>query len=588
MGIKVLPSHIVNQIAAGEVIERPSAVVKELVENAIDAGALKVDIAISNGGKTFISITDDGSGIAKEDLPLALTRHATSKLNTDDLFDINFLGFRGEALPSIGSVSRFKIISRVQGQDAYEINVNGGEIDEPQPASLNKGTRIEVRDLFYSIPARLKFLKSDGTEASHIVDVINRIALCYPLVAFTFTIDNKQKLNYPSGTLQERITSVMGKEFNENMRPIELERGDFKITGYVSLPTFTRGSSASQYMFINGRPVKDKLLYGSIRAGYEGYVGRDIYPVVVIFIQMSPRDVDVNVHPAKTEVRFKEASHVRGGIISAIRRTLESNAGDVATNVKQDAVASFISSQQKSFNYGGAAPKTFSFSSVREYSPSVAKDYSQPMTFLNSEPSIQPEEQEERYPLGFARAQLHNTYIVSECEDGITITDQHASHERLTYERLIESMAMQSVATQMLLIPEVIELDNSQLQAIMTEQEDLKTLGIIIDKFDENSVIIREIPQLLASANINKLINEIADGLIELGTNVIPREKLKDICARMSCHGSIRAGRKLSIEEMNALLRDIENNPNTAQCIHGRPTYIKLELKDIEKLFGRR
>ncbi len=588
MTIKILPSHIVDQIAAGEVVERPAAVVKELIENSIDAGASKIEVAISNGGKSFIAITDDGCGIKKDDLPIAITRHATSKLNTDDLFDINYLGFRGEALPSIASVSRFKLISKVEGCDAYEINIEGGKVGEVRPSSLNKGTRIEARDLFYSVPARLKFLKADGTETSHIIDVINRIALCYPLISFNFLIDNKPKLSYQSGSFENRIAQVMGKDFSENTRKIEYERGDFKLLGYVSLPTFTKGSSASQYMFVNGRSVKDKLLYGAIRAGYEGYIGRDIFPVAVIFLQVSPKEVDVNVHPAKTEVRFRESGMIRGGIISAIRAMLEDSAGDVATTVKHDAVASFLSSQYKS----NTTQRAFDYNEYNKYKPirecsykgqSISNDYTYKMPIENKQ-----EEEEKNYPLGFAKAQLFTTYIVSQSDDGIVITDQHASHERLTYEKLIENFRAQISQTQMLLIPEVVDLSNSQYDAILHGQEELKNLGIILDKFGESSIIVRELPQILGQVDIKQLVIEIADGLIEMGTNTVIRDKIKDICAIMSCHGSIRAGRKLSVDEMNALLREIENNPNTAQCIHGRPTYIKLELKDIEKLFGRR
>ena len=575
MNIRVLPSNIVNQIAAGEVIERPAAVVKELVENSIDAKSTAIDVVVNNGGKTFISITDNGVGIAKDDLPVALQRHATSKLNTEDLFNINYLGFRGEALPSIASVARMTITSRVKNADAYEIVASAGNISEVVPASLNEGTRIEVKDLFFSVPARLKFLKTDATEVSHTIDSLNRIALSHPETSFSLTVDGRLRFSYPVTDIEGRIAQIMGDEFIQNMCKIERESGNFKMVGYVSLPTFTKGTSASQYMFVNGRSVKDKLLHGTIRAGYEGYIGRDIYPAAVIFLQIDNKEVDVNVHPAKSEVRFREPSLIRGIIVSATKQMLQENAGVVASSVVQDAVAMFAGSQnefqQRAFNYDVPLRESslFSEQSIETYREERNSD-------------------EPKYPLGFAKAQLYNTYIVAQSDVGIVIVDQHASHERITYEKISKDINSSSLAAQMLLIPEVVDVTYEQYHKLMSFKDEFKDISIVFDSFGENSIVVRELPAILGQIDIKALMEELADGLLKFDDNIIFREKLKDICAIMSCHGSIRAGRKLSIDEMNALLREIEANPNTAQCIHGRPTYIKLELKDIERLFGRR
>ena len=590
--IRLLSKNLINQIAAGEVVERPASALKELIENAIDAGATRIDVKTVEGGKNYFSVSDNGKGMTAEELSLCVERHATSKLPDEDLFNINFLGFRGEALPSIASVARMKITSRIKDSDAaWEISVEGGYKQEPRPASHAQGTTVEVRDLFYATPARLKFLKSAQSEMIAIKDTVNRLALAYPHIAFTLSDERKQVLTYPAVDEDlKRLNAVIGHAFAENVVPVQAAYEGITLSGYVGLPTYTRATGADQYLFVNGRYVKDKLMNGVIRAAYQGLMGHDVFPVVVLFLRIPNEEVDVNVHPAKTEVRFKDAARVKGLIVGAIRNTLAEQGNKSATTISIGALDRAEASVMPSYT-----PRpSVSRGSGRNYVPTYRIPHQttpvEPMMLRDSysvrvDVAPEPVIIDELPPLGLAKAQLHKTYIVAQAADGIVIVDQHAAHERLTYEKLTEQANIQSQA---LLIPEIVNLSAEEVACLTARAEELKSFGLVLDAFGDDCVAVREIPAILDKADIQKLIRDLAETLREFDDTVLLKDKIKDVCARMACHGSVRAGRVLTIDEMNALLRQMEACGTSGQCIHGRPTYIKLGLNDIEKLFGRK
>lgn len=607
MTIRLLPATLVNQIAAGEVIERPASVVKELAENAIDAGASRIDIVLEQGGKALIAVSDDGKGMLAEELVLAVQRHATSKLPDDDLLRIRHLGFRGEALPSIGSVSRLSITSRSSGaEDAWCLRVEGGEVHAPAPAAHAKGTRVEVRDLFYATPARLKFLKSERAETMQVVDTVERLAMANPLISFSLRTDGKSQIDVRAeqGELLpsrlKRLDQLMGREFAANALPVDAVREDHALSGFVSVPTYNRGTSGAQYLFVNGRPVRDRLLLGVVRAAYQDFLAYDRHPVLALFLDVPTTEVDVNVHPAKTEVRFRDSQMVRGLILGAIRHALHEAGHRAATTVAAEALSAFqperafayAAAPGSSANYsgGGVYEATQRFYAPLPHSPAQASLMSPIMLPPEARPAAFSEQSQEftAYPLGAARAQLMNTYIVAETQDGFILVDQHAAHERLTYERMKKQMAQTGIARQKLLIPEVVALDAAGCTRIVARAEELAKLGLVVEAFGQQTVVVREVPALLGDSDIQGLVRALADELAEFGETLSMDKKIEHICGTMACHGSVRAGRSLTIAEMNALLRAMEETAHSGQCNHGRPTYVELKRKDIERLFGRR
>lgn len=608
MTIRILPNNLVNQIAAGEVIERPASVVKELVENSIDAGATSIEVTLVDGGKSLIVVSDNGRGIDKDELPVAVERHATSKLPDDNLFNINFLGFRGEALPSISSVSRMTIVSRREGaENAWKIEVNGGEKSEIMPAAHPQGTRIEVRDLFYSAPARLKFLKTTPSETAQCVDILNRIALANPTISFYLSDENRKKvtLNACQGELFDarlkRLADVMGREFSDNSLLINAHRENLTITGYVSLPTLNKSNSLYQYLFVNNRPVRDKLLLGAIKGAYQDVLAHNRYPMAALYFDIDPAYVDVNVHPAKAEVRFYDNALVRGLLVSAVRQALTLGDHRSANNLDlagfvHDNIPGFgeneVAVLQEHKPGGGNVPafrplmsqprRQAELPELERKVFSVKVDESCPAVSAAGDSG-------EVGPLGLAKAQFHDTYIISQTEDSIVIIDQHASHERIVMENLKASLlAENKVATQILLIPEIVDLSLSEKTRLIEAAEELQKLGLSVEEFGSTAVIVREIPALLGDCDIKALIRDLAGEMAEWGKGFSLTDKLHTICATIACHGSVRAGRRLNIDEMNRLLRDMERTEHSGQCNHGRPTYVELKLKDIEKLFERR
>ncbi len=604
MTIRILPNNLVNQIAAGEVVERPASVIKELVENAIDAGATSIEINLVDGGKSLMIITDNGKGMSKEELELAVERHATSKLPDDNLFNINFLGFRGEALPSIASVARVTIVSRAkESENAWKIEVNGGEKSAPVPAAAQQGTRIEVRDLFYATPARLKFLKTAQGETGQCVDIVNRIALANPQIAFYLNDDGKKKiaLQAQPGDLFDarlkRLSEVMGREFGENSLLIDAQRENLRISGYVSLPTLNKANSLSQYLFVNNRPVRDKLLLGAIKGAYQDVLAANRYPMCALFFDIDPAYVDVNVHPAKAEVRFYDNALVRGLLVSAIRHALNEGSGRTSStlslaDIVQDKIPDFDNLPpradlgepvlpQRGFQYQGS----YGGGSRRQaVLPELERNFS-----VKAEPEREylPEDTETVGPLGLAKAQFLDTYIISQSEDAIIITDQHAAHERIVMEKMKENLGKGKAASQMLLIPEVVDLSLSDKTRLLEAAEELAKLGLAVEEFGSSAIIVRETPALLGDCDVKALITDLAEEMAEWGKEYVLSEKLHLVCATMACHGSVRAGRRLNLDEMNRLLRDMEKTPHAGQCNHGRPTYIELKISDINKLFDR-
>ena len=592
MTIRRLPEGTVNRIAAGEVIERPASVVKELVENAIDAGAGRIEIAIADGGRLLISVDDDGCGMSRDDLVLAIERHATSKLPDDDLLRIDYLGFRGEALPAIGSVSRLTLISRAEGAEhAWTLALNAGDAGEPTPAAQARGTRIEVRDLFFATPARLKFLKAERTESANIADAVKRLAMAYPAIAFVLSDGARTVLRYDAETGADaalaRLRAVMGRAFAENAIPIDAERDGVTLTGYAGLPTLNRGNARAQYLFVNGRPVRDRMLGGAVRAAYQDLLARDRHPILALNLNAPAHAVDVNVHPAKAEVRFRDAGSVRGLIVGGLRHAL-AEAGHRASTTGGAAALGAL----RPGGYPGARPRRGGGSlppglaeAAAVYQAPAPGDFAAGFT---PTARTQAGEIDRSYPLGAAIGQVHETYVVAQTSDGIVIVDQHAAHERLVYERVKRELAGSGVARQGLLIPEVVELDPAQAERLVARADELAELGLGLEAFGEGAVVVREVPALLGEVNIQGLVRDLADDLDGTDGDLTLRQRLNDVCSTMACHGSVRAGRRMTADEMNALLREMEVTPHSGQCNHGRPTYIELKLPDIERLFGRR
>jgi DNA mismatch repair protein MutL len=597
--VRLLPPTLVNQIAAGEVVERPASAVKELVENAIDAGAARIDVVMVEGGQALISVSDDGFGMGPEEMSLAVERHATSKLPDDDLVRIRFLGFRGEALPSIGSVARLTLTSRPKGADtAWSLSVEGGAKAEPVPAAHSHGTRVEVRDLFYATPARLKFLKAPRTELSHAVDVLERLGMAHPDIAFSLSdgsrklLDLAAKRGEPQAALLSRVAQVVGRDFEANALPLDAERDGVRLSGWAGLPTYNRASSVAQYLFVNGRPVKDRLVIGAVRGAYQDVLSRDRHPVVALFLDLDPEQVDVNVHPAKAEVRFRDSGTVRGLIVGAIRHALAGAGHRASTTVSSATIGALGNSSYVPSHYPPSRP---SLPLLR-----AGMEAQRPLGLSDAVPGFQlppaapPGEVAARdeampdYPLGAARAQLHDTYIVAQTATGLVIVDQHAAHERLVLERMKQALAEGGVKRQGLLLPEVVDLGEAGAARLCERAEDLAQLGLVVEPFGGGAVVVREVPALLGDSDVQGLVRDLADELAEWGQGHSLQERLGDVCATMACHGSVRAGRRLGLAEMNALLRQMEATPLSGQCNHGRPTHVTLSLSDIERLFGRR
>ncbi|WP_366556358.1 DNA mismatch repair endonuclease MutL [Aquibaculum sediminis] len=619
MPLRRLPETLVNRIAAGEVIERPAAAVKELVENALDAGARRIEVQLRDGGRAYLSVTDDGQGMGPAEIDLALERHATSKLPDNDLVHIRSLGFRGEALPSIGAVARLTLSSRARGSDeAWQLTVEGGRKGQLKPAALAEGTRVEVRDLFFATPARLKFLKQARTEQGYVRDAIARLAMAHPQVAFLLSDEKRRLLQLEPGggalfdARAQRLGQLLGRDFQENCLPLDAEREDLRLSGLIGLPTLNRGTAQHQYLFVNGRPVKDRLLLGAIRGAYQDFLARDRHPLVALFLECPAEVVDVNVHPAKAEVRFRDAGLVRGLIVSACRHALAQAGHRASTTVAGQALGAFRPGQAPPpAGTRGGAPGGGTRYPRSEGSPAglaqAAAAYA-PLPGLDDRPAARSEPwpdaavpdraddeadgggsaPSEAHPLGAARAQLHGTYIVAQTAEGIVIVDQHAAHERLVYERMKQQMGRDGVARQLLLIPEVVELEEPAAQRLLARAGELEELGLVIEGFGADAVLVREIPALLGKTDVAALVRDLADELLEMDQTLALKERLEEVCSTLACHGSVRAGRRLAGEEMNALLRQMEVTPHSGQCNHGRPTYVELKLADIERLFGRR
>ena len=618
MPIRRLPPETVNRIAAGEVVERPASAVKELVENALDAGARRVEVQADGGGLTRLLIADDGCGMAPDQLALAIERHATSKLEPDDAGDVDLLristlGFRGEALPSIGSVARLTITSRPrEGGDAHRIVVEGGDQRPVAPAAFPgpHGARVEVRDLFYATPARLKFMKSERAEAMAISEEIKRQAMAHEGVAFSLDLDGRNVLRLPAehpgdeGRLK-RLAALLGRDFEANALLIDQERDGVRLSGYAGLPTYSRGNAAHQFLFVNGRPVKDRLLQGALRGAYADFLARDRHPAAVLFLELDPLYVDVNVHPAKAEVRFRDPQLVRGLIVGALRHALHAAGHRASTTVAADALAGFTAHEGVGRGVWGvgSAPSALGWSGWQGWAgPATAtaqvlpglNDVSArveavaPHTPHPTPHAPGPAPSDLDLPLGAARAQLHGTYIIAQTRDGLVVVDQHAAHERLVYERMKAQMAEGAVTRQALLAPEVVDLDPAEAERVAARADELAELGLIVEQFGSGAVLVRETPALLGDTDVQGLIRDIADDLAEHGAALSLKERMAEVCGTMACHGSVRAGRVLSAPEMNALLRQMEATPHSGQCNHGRPTYVELKLADLERLFGRR
>lgn len=595
--IRQLSPETVNRIAAGEVIERPASVVKELVENAIDAGAADIEIVTAGGGLSLIRVTDDGHGMPPEDLNLAVERHATSKLAEDDLELIQTLGFRGEALPSIGSIAHLAIASRPwHAREGFEIVVARGQKQPLRPAALNAGTRVEVRELFSATPARLKFMKSERAENMAITEMVKRLAMAHPAIGFVLATGERNGLELSPCTpdrdgLLRRVGAIMGREFLADAVPIAAERDGIRISGFVGLPTLHRADSGQQFLFVNGRPVRDKVLIGALKAAYGDLVPRGRQPLVALFVAIDPRAVDVNVHPTKAEVRFRDAGAVRTLMIVAIRQALEA-AGHRASVHGGFATLEALARSGEHEAY--ASSRDHFKPPARSMPSGFAEAMQAPFDCLDAPSAdVRPHAEPVREdlldrPLGAARAQLHETYIVAQTRSSVIIVDQHAAHERLVYERMKRMLDTGGVATQSLLIPVIVELAEDEAAAICARERELSELGLVVEPFGVGAVVVREVPAILGETNVKGLINDLAAEFVEHEEGFALRERLEAVCSRMACHGSVRAGRRLTGEEMNSLLRAMEATPYSGQCNHGRPTYIELKLSDIERLFGRR
>ena len=599
--LRRLPTTLVNRIAAGEVVERPASAVKELVENAIDAGAHRIAVTLKEGGRTFISVADDGMGMTADELQLAVERHCTSKLPDDELTDIRTLGFRGEALPSIASVSRFAIMSRPAGADtAWSLEIDGGAKGEPRPAAHPPGTRVEVRDLFFATPARLKFLKEPRTESSHVADAMRRLAMAHPSIAIRLESEGRALIDLaaaPPSLLENgdaarlsRLGAIMGREFADNALAIDANREGFRLTGFAGLPTLNRPTGQHQYLFVNGRPVRDKLLAGAVRGAYQDFLARDRHPMVALFLEAPPEMVDVNVHPAKTEVRFRDAGIVRGLIVGALRTALAAAGHRASTTVSDAALGAF----RPHTGHTNALPLGSGGGSFMPRGlAEAAAQFMAPLDGLSARVEIPADSPGGKiangnYPLGVARAQLHETYIVAQTDQGVVIVDQHAAHERLVHERLKNQLETDGVKRQALLLPEVVELGEDGARRLAARQAELAEMGLVLEPFGLGAVVVRETPAVLGEVDLQGLVRDLADELAEMGEHLALKEKVEQVCGTLACHTSVRAGRRLTVDEMNALLRQMEATPHSGQCNHGRPTYVELKLADIERLFGRR
>ncbi|WP_050929238.1 DNA mismatch repair endonuclease MutL [Aestuariivita boseongensis] len=598
--IRQLDEGAINRIAAGEVVERPASAVKELVENAIDAGSSRISVDFADGGKTLIQVTDDGCGIAPDDLSLALARHATSKIDGSDLLNIHTFGFRGEALASLAAVGRLTLTSRAPGFEAATLKASGGRMEPVKPAALRTGTVVELRDLFFATPARLKFLRSDRAEAQAVTDVVKRLAMAEPGVSFTlrdvsgggegrmtFRADAEQGDLF--GALRARLARIMGAEFVENALPIDAEREGLRLMGFAALPTYSRGAAVAQYLFVNGRPVRDKMLGGALRAAYMDFLSRDRHPAAALFIDCDPTLVDVNVHPAKTEVRFRDPGVARGLIVSALRHAL-AEVGHRASSTVAGATLGAMRAEPV-----GEAPRVYQMDrpslgargaaySAQAPAPGFAE-----MAESYSGRVVEPVEEvpADDLPLGAARGQVHENYIIAQTATGMVIVDQHAAHERLVYEKLKRQMAENGVAAQALLIPEIVELSDGDCARILAVAEELARFGLTIEPFGGGAIAVRETPAILGEVDARAMILDILDELADQGESTSLQARVEAILSRVACHGSIRSGRRMRAEEMNALLREMEATPHSGQCNHGRPTYVELKLSDIERLFGR-
>ncbi len=591
--IRQLDEVAINQIAAGEVVERPASAVKELVENAIDAGASRIEIVVADGGKTLIRVSDDGCGIAAGDLPLAMARHATSKIDGSDLLAIHSFGFRGEALPSLGAVGRLTITSRIPGAPAAQIAVNGGRMDPVRPAALSAGTVVELRDLFYATPARLKFLRTDRAEGQAIADVIKRLAMAEPFVTFTLrdTSDGQDRTVFRADAetgdlfdaLHGRLGTVLGRDFAANALRLDVERDGFHLTGYAALPTYSRGAAVAQHVFVNGRPVRDKLLLGALKAAYMDVLSRDRHPAAALFIDCDPHLVDVNVHPAKAEVRFRDPALVRSLIVSGVRQAIAGAGHRASSTVGAETLAAFKPEPARVYQMD------------RPSLGAMRSSYAAQTPFTGmAEPSARFEvsddarRAEEQLPLGAAVAQIHENYIIAQTETGMILVDQHAAHERLVYERLKRQMESTGIAAQALLIPEIVELPEADCARLLGLAADLARFGLGLEPFGRGAIAVRETPAMLGVVSAKALLADILDELDDQGSSTALQARTNAILSRVACHGSIRSGRRMRVEEMNALLRAMEATPGSGQCNHGRPTYVALQLADIERLFGRR
>jgi DNA mismatch repair protein MutL len=584
--IRALDEAAINRIAAGEVVERPASAVKELIENALDAGATRIAIDVADGGKTLIRVTDDGHGMTGADLPLAVARHATSKIDGSDLLNIHSFGFRGEALASLGAVGRLTITSRVVGYDGAQITVSGGRMADVRPAALSRGTVVELRDLFYATPARLKFLRTDRAEVQAIADVIRRLAMAEPLVGFTLTdcSGGQARVLFRADpetgdlfdALHGRLMGILGADFTGNALAVDIQRDGMQLVGYAALPTYSRGSSAQQHVFVNGRPVLDRMLLGALRVAYFDVLSRDRHPAAVLNLICDPERVDVNVHPAKSEVRFREPDAARSLIITGLRGVLSGAGHRASTTVATETLAAMRPA------YQGATPSAWA---------KAAADAAQsPLGFAEA-PAMRtvPEAPfDTSHPLGAARAQVHDNYIIAQTATGMVIVDQHAAHERLVYERLKRQADAYGITAQALLIPEIVDLSPTDAARILGVAGDLAGLGLVVEAFGGTAVAVRETPAILGAVNAAALIRDILDELADMGDTTLIRAKIDAVLSRMACHGSVRSGRQMRVEEMNALLREMEATPLSGQCNHGRPTYVELQLHDIERLFGRR
>ena len=594
--IKLLDEAAINRIAAGEVVERPASAVKELVENALDAGARRITVDYAAGGKVLIRVTDDGCGMTGDDLPLAVARHATSKIDGSDLLNIRSFGFRGEALASLGSVGRLTLTSRAAGAEGASLTVAGGRMGPVRPVGAVQGTVVELRDLFYATPARLKFLRTDRAEAGAIADVLRRLAMAEPLVGFALNEVTEGeaprsllRLDPENGdffdALQRRLTRMLGADFTANALRIDVEREGLRLSGYAALPTYSRGSSVQQFVFVNGRPVMDRLLLGALRVAYLDVLSRDRYPAAVLNLICDPERVDVNVHPAKSEVRFRDPEAARSLIITGLRSAL-TGAGHRASSTVAGATLAALRPEAQNPDQ----PRIYQMDRPSGASLSRAFALQAPSGFAEAPApyEAQPAPQENTFPLGAARAQVHENYIIAQTQTGIVIVDQHAAHERLVYERLKRQRNETGIKAQALLIPEIIELGADDAARLLAIAEDLAALGLTIEPFGGHAIAVRETPAILGNVSARALVQDVLDELADQGDSPSLLAKMDAILSRMACHGSIRSGRQMRAEEMNALLREMEDTPLSGQCNHGRPTYVELKLTDIERLFGRR